>query len=269
MDIKSLYKFMPCRSKGDCFFDNFLIRLSSRNSMNDPFEVLPSEESLYNFLRTYAHGALGNTKEEITNSTLFKNTISNTTTGKQIDIFNKTGAICLTETKRNLLMWSHYADSHKGFVIELNTTHPFFHRPEADNNYHGRIHRVIYDRERPKHINNWSDWFTFKSDEWIYEKEHRFLFSLYLSDECYKNENNVKQAINPRKTQEIYKNNYICLMKIPKDVIISVSFGAKTSPENKQRIVSTIKDNPDLAHIKMYESKICTERYDLIFDGIY
>jgi len=36
------------------------------------------------------------------------------------------GALSLTETPDNLLMWSHYADQHTGFVIEFDENHCIF-----------------------------------------------------------------------------------------------------------------------------------------------
>ena len=36
------------------------------------------------------------------------------------------GILCLTEVPDSLLMWAHYADSHKGFLVGFNTTHTFF-----------------------------------------------------------------------------------------------------------------------------------------------
>lgn len=39
---------------------------------------------------------------------------------------NNCGIFSLSATPKNILMWSHYTDAHKGFVIEFDNTHPFF-----------------------------------------------------------------------------------------------------------------------------------------------
>jgi|SRR5580658_5344823 hypothetical protein len=36
------------------------------------------------------------------------------------------GVLCLSEAPANLLMWAHYADSHRGFVVEFDPASPFF-----------------------------------------------------------------------------------------------------------------------------------------------
>ena len=38
------------------------------------------------------------------------------------------GVFCITEKKDNILMWSHYTNSHDGFCIGFNTENPFFSR---------------------------------------------------------------------------------------------------------------------------------------------
>jgi hypothetical protein len=42
------------------------------------------------------------------------------------------GVVCLTETATNHLMWVHYAQGHRGFVLGFNTAHEFFqmNRPQ-------------------------------------------------------------------------------------------------------------------------------------------
>src|SRR5207302_2679902 len=38
------------------------------------------------------------------------------------------GVLCLTEVPDSQLMWSHYAGSHKGFVIEFDSQHSYFNQ---------------------------------------------------------------------------------------------------------------------------------------------
>lgn len=34
--------------------------------------------------------------------------------------------LCLSAKNDNILMWSHYANNHKGIVLKLYKAHPFF-----------------------------------------------------------------------------------------------------------------------------------------------
>lgn len=44
----------------------------------------------------------------------------------QSTLGSKYGILCLAEAPDNLLMWAHYADCHRGFVVQFDDTHPFF-----------------------------------------------------------------------------------------------------------------------------------------------
>ncbi|MFS1423454.1 hypothetical protein [Shewanella sp. 10N.286.48.B5] len=89
--LNNLYKYMPLRKE---FFDNFLIRGSQKYALNDPFELRPSSSE---------------SEKSLAESSYFDYAV-----------------ISLSETNNNLLMWSHYADQHKGIILELNLNHKLF-----------------------------------------------------------------------------------------------------------------------------------------------
>jgi hypothetical protein len=85
---------------------------------------------------------------------------------------NKIGVICLSEVCDDILMWSHYADCHRGFCLQFNikTTHyPFgelLFKVEYASSY-PKID-ILSDREyQTKNV------LLTKSDSWKYEKEWR------------------------------------------------------------------------------------------------
>jgi hypothetical protein len=43
---------------------------------------------------------------------------------------DQVAVLCLTRSAFNPLMWAHYADQHKGFVIGYDTSGPFLNSPE-------------------------------------------------------------------------------------------------------------------------------------------
>lgn len=55
------------------------------------------------------------------------------------------GMLCLTEKEDNLLMWSHYAQNHEGFVIGFDTDHEFFSKTENGTG----LWKVKYSFQRP------------------------------------------------------------------------------------------------------------------------
>lgn len=99
------------------------------------------------------------------------------------------GVISLSETYDNLLMWSHYADKHRGAVFELtidgdNPNSLFAHAPPSPtpkSRYFGKVDyrkfRSYQDEVSSESIPDIRRHYIFtKPDEWMYEKEQRFAF---------------------------------------------------------------------------------------------
>jgi len=88
------------------------------------------------------------------------------------------GVLSLSECSDNLLMWSHYADEHRGFVIAIDETHPALNeqRTETDEFHHPR--RVLYADEKPvPHLMDMdgTSLLLTKSRDWAYEQEWRVI----------------------------------------------------------------------------------------------
>src|SRR5262249_3461497 len=87
---------------------------------------------------------------------------------------NKIGLCCLTEQCNNILMWSHYADNHKGYCVEFEATDHTL--------VFGRAQRVSYSDVYPE-INFYNTpgdekvrlTFLTKFTDWQYEREWRIL----------------------------------------------------------------------------------------------
>jgi hypothetical protein len=114
---------------------------------------------------------------------------------------HRIGVISFSESKDNLLMWAHYADNHKGGLIgfyffensiisDLFILKNFFGRSIFD----GKCISVKYRKQPLYKIDTFDrdysdidaegydrllyEIFQQKSDEWIYEKEHRIILKL-------------------------------------------------------------------------------------------
>lgn len=145
--------------------------------------------------------------------------------------------LSLTELFDNILMWSHYSDFHKGFVIEFNGDHPFFNR--GMHKYLGTVNRVAYSTKRPKTLQGLRvDWmlegvssqelvletyleciFT-KGTDWMHEKEWRFILP----------------TSEGRRT-DIEANKYPVIMyDFPREIITAVICGVVSSYELEQKL---------------------------------
>lgn len=174
--LNNIFKYTGFRVE---FFDNLLIRASQKYALNDPFELRPSYEK--------DSGKLGS----------------------EASYFDYS-VVSLSETNNNLLMWSHYADEHKGIVIEFDIEQPIFDQYKTnkvlgsvldeDDEYidvineeetknrqalnTGKIQRIRYNSKRPDldSYENILEHFLVKSEEWIYEKEHRVILPLVAAE---------------------------------------------------------------------------------------
>ena len=79
---------------------------------------------------------------------------------------------CFTEINNNILMWSHYADSHKGLVLEFSTEHVPFAKA-IPIQYKSHLSQEEYpDLFDSNHL---FPWYEFKGEPWAYEKEWRII----------------------------------------------------------------------------------------------
>jgi hypothetical protein len=146
------------------------------------------------------------------------------------------GIFCLTSRDNNFLMWSHYADSHRGICIGFDTI--FF----LDLHI-GRIWKVNYQKKLPRFkMNEDTDKFVSKmlctkSDVWKYEDEYRF----------------IKEG--PPHTIE----------KIPSEAIVSVVLGNSMTYDKNIFADELLKINPTL---KILNSTISNSSFKIELNSI-
>lgn len=190
MTIQSLFKYGKVNEHAEEVFSTPKIWFSAPAQLNDPFECRPwltfngtrdqIIESLVREIRRLnpnmtPHGATaeavsiflqGRHRDPMTWEALRQDLIE--TLGQKIGLY------CLSETSDSILMWSHYADDHRGYCLEFEATDttPFF----------GAAQQVIYNEVFPEvdiyntpkeeqldHI------FLTKFHGWSYEKEWRII----------------------------------------------------------------------------------------------
>ena len=159
----------------------------------------------------------------------------------------KHGIFSLTPSYYSLLMWSHYANSHKGFCIGFNVYRLLSFTSEYLYKKKGlsiALFKVTYPSEYPI-INSFAleqtdklPSITTKSDVWSYEHEYRLILL---------NKANHKE-------------------ELPKDIIRRVILGCKISSEDKKDIINILKNRKDAIHL--YQAKLSENKYGLDFEHI-
>jgi hypothetical protein len=142
------------------------------------------------------------------------------------------GIFSMSAKRDNLLMWSHYADYHKGICLEFRTT--------GGKLFGCDLSKVDYQKQYPSFsvyddINpDWMRKFLFtKSEDWKYEEEWRIIY---------------------RETG--------CQQFRPEDEELSgVILGARISKRSKELVLECLAQNNCKA--KLYQARECKDRFAL------
>jgi Protein of unknown function (DUF2971) len=171
--------------------------------------------------------------------------------------FNESiGVLSLTQKCDDILMWAHYAQNNKGFVIEFDDSHEFFNQPMDSGGLSGCLHKVVYSEDRPNRDSmldmSPSDIFLLKSEKWKDEEEWRMLQSLENGQMLEKD----GVAILDDEGQPIY------LFSLPPSCITGVIFGSRMSQENKSKIMHVLSTD-DYSHVKKYQAVLDDRKFKL------
>ena len=184
---------------------------------------------------------------------------------REIDNIDKKYVILsLTKVKDSLLMWSHYAESHTGAVIEFDVKHPEFnivpktHKPFQTIDIYSPIEDkkgtqmmgdVIYKNKGFRELLAPTQrikmcHFYYKSSQWEYENEYRIIRQ--------KNDSN-----NQTEKGALFPLPFAAL----KSITLGVRFGGtensmideKKKQEDVKQIIDLIRSNPQLDYVDIYK----------------
>lgn len=272
-----LFKYV---SNPDFILKDGYIRATQLSALNDPFEATYDKKGLKELARHF---------DDIS--------------GKKIIAYieehkHKIGVICFSETKDNLLMWAHYANEHKGaligFFISTGTMFENLIKPINSSSFMefgmftGQCLPIKYRKQPLYKIDKFDrdysnvtaegedrilfEIFQHKSDEWIYEKEHRITLKLEQADKVilddvtrYKNIKWVNDMLNNKSMLEIDMNK--CLEKdINDENKLHIFLERIEDKINRsvygQLLADLAKNNPNIIYLfKLSNSSICSIAY--------
>ncbi|ROM60417.1 DUF2971 domain-containing protein [Pseudomonas rhodesiae] len=261
-----------------------LIRFSQPSAFNDPFEFLPYIDAIdtpenitaqfqqtmnRDFSEEYdALDAL--TKSQITkehfrtymqsfflaaenNSGGLFNQLALYAQGKINEVSSQHfGVLCLSERHDDLLMWAHYADCHKGFVIEFDSDSPFFHQRRSEKDDLRYLRPVVYSKERPAITltdTDMSELFLTKSEHWEYEKEWRMVVGLADADKIIPD-----------------VGGDICLYEFPAEAVKAIFVGSKMQEDTFSALIRNVDGDSSLNNLKVFKGRVHPINYSLIFE---
>jgi hypothetical protein len=151
------------------------------------------------------------------------------------------GVLCFSEVRDSLLMWGHYTDNHKGFVIGFDSSHAFFLKRRSEQDEFGFLGKVNYQVQRPKVVLSDTSspvWFQTKSSQWEYEKEWRIVRVLSEADR------RIDRSPFP-----------LCLFEFAADAILEIVIESRADSATIQGIRSLASHFPRAALLKVRENE--------------
>jgi hypothetical protein len=214
--------------------ENSEIRFSQAAALNDPFETMPC----FSLVRKHLKQLMAQRYFKCTDDSLpsYVQPLIDSVIADIPKQFSEHFCILsLSKKRNNLLMWSHYADSHRGFVIGFDSGSPFF--------LHGSgkavdgLREVTYSNNREvvpgkgfhsidrELMNKANQMFFFtKSSDWGYEEELRILAHPNAADKTTRGNDGFD----------------ICLFRFPPECMREVIFGYRIPASKRQRIADLV-----------------------------
>ena len=153
---------------------------------------------------------------------------------------NEYGALCLSETWESILMWSHYADSHKGYCIGFKGEQLIKHSVSqfaCKINYNNKYPHID-PLEKNQMVNTFKRW-QYKAEDWSYEKEYRIVKGLFNGD----------------------SNRYLIF---PDNYIAEIILGMNIEQPDKEEILAIAKSK----NIPVYQTKNVPFEFKLVRDRV-
>jgi hypothetical protein len=248
--VEHLYKYRAFDPKNlRDIFVNKRIYLPDASKFNDPFECRPAvtyhtnsrkrTEYLKELTKVKFPVADRKTRRKLmkgkaslmTNETLLRHTYDN--------LVASIGVYCLSEKRDDLLMWSHYATSHRGLCIEFDA--------KTEGSLFWQAFKVVYQDDYP--VVNVMD--MGNGDE--------FRKALLTKCTCWRHEEE-------RRILKMEDDGGPGYYAFGSECLTGVIFGALMSEEEKSHIVSWIDGYP--SRVALYQAKLNGQSYKLDIDPI-
>lgn len=231
-----LYKYTPVGTWVNAFFSGISLRFSTRTSFNDPFDCRPSfqVETSEFASKVINDGLKGRGMSPAKRLLAVKRALRMSSdqfdtreTEKHLD---QIGILCLTPNWSNALMWSHYADHHRGICIGFR----------SDSDVFTTALKVVYRNEAPIvavptkfERDTYDKVFLTKAKCWEYEQEWRIIKTAMTDDEIDEQYREFCCFVEPALARAVAEQRGAGIYKFDNSSIESVSLGMRISAHDE------------------------------------
>ncbi|MFD2262412.1 DUF2971 domain-containing protein [Lacibacterium aquatile] len=247
IDLPPLYKYVSLSRALQIFRDRE-IRMTQPRFLNDPHEM-SIEINPETLIREYYQSIIKNLGYPPKKAAeMAKRGLLDLSLDIVNDIVKKResfGILSLCDSPDNMLLWAHYANEHKGAVIEIDISKIL--TQEINDDDIQCLAEVQYEEKRIDYIaKKIRPWMTliYKGSSWSYEREWRLIKSLTLLKE---------------KIPDIF------VAEIPPTAIKQVFLGARAEGPEEEAILNLSSISPDYQHVKIHKAMFSSELVGLDF----
>ncbi|HTN19126.1 MAG TPA: DUF2971 domain-containing protein [Pelobium sp.] len=235
--------------------NNYLWFSDPLKDFNDPYDcntecgIGCSEGEIYEFIKKKSSNEkLGLDEDWIRNRAkrLFSNPIESQELAKEGDLqtIAQLGVCCFSKEDDILLLWSHYADKHKGVCLVFDVLN--------DKELFGKYpYQVEYPKEYPIYnypcdegtFNSYRFLVATKSKDWEYEKEVRLI-------------------------RDSENKPFRGAVKFAKEALVAVKFGYKSELSEMTEVNKWLIESGGYEHVKFYSANLKKLAFGLEFEEI-
>ena len=235
-----VYKYKPLNKFTERIFKDSNIWFAKPNTLNDPFDCQivtkndNTKEEILAFLKKRNHIDL----IKNLNNGLFTEDLWNQNINEVINTFiNKCGISCFAGSNDNILMWSHYTNSHKGICIKFDIL--------EDLNFFMLPLQVKYSELYPEYNH-------------IREDRTMLIEKLFQTKaKCWEYENEIR-ILKPLQNGNI---------KFNKAIVKEICFGVNTNESEILFYKNLVKKN-NFQNIIFKKAKVSKNKFNLVIEDI-
>jgi hypothetical protein len=157
----------------------------------------------------------------------------------------------MAERLDNLLMWAHYGEEHRGFVVGFNSSHTFFDQRKNQKDSFRHIRKVRYRKIRPTiRISSDEDLSRIlltKSIHWNYERESRMLLPLQDASDVR------SDGINPP----------VHLFDFPPQAVAEIIIGCRMPSALEEELATYLFGEPECKHVQVFVAEMDRQEFKL------
>lgn len=231
--IKKLYKYRSFNDFTNAIITESSIWYANPLTFNDPFDMNPFFRQKYSKREIKAHikdfiQTSANTRnmpfeeqekyrckyEEQSNTNEKFVALRNRLFNEQI---SNTGVVSLSKCNDSILMWSHYADNHKGLVFEFDYSHIkelYLHEYPHKIDYIEKLNLLSHAAVQAERRMQMASILLLKYIDWAYESEYRIIDFDFQGNKPFQ-----------------------------KELLTKIIFGLRSSPEDMQCMVKLCRKN--------------------------